>query len=171
MIEKIPYVGPILRVLKAVWDFVWGAIADGLEWLRKPGHKLKAVTGVLAIAAAWASFQAYDRGRQIVVVTTQCAADKDELTNTCKVEKGRLSEVINNKQAALDAINAALREEAAKLEALRGQYAELQHEVDRKTAAADRSAAAFGREYANRTPTCKSALAVLAQACPTLGGY
>lgn len=163
----IPYLGPVLRVMKSVWDFVLGTVAEGFEWLRKPGHKLKAVTGVLAIVAAVASFKAYDRGQRILVITTACQT----AANTCALEKTQLSDRLKDKDAALAAIDAVMREETKKLKALQQQNVDLQAEVARKTAAAEKSETAFAREYANRPATCTSALAMLAQACPTLGGY
>ena len=71
---SIPYIGPVLRVVKAAWDLVLGAIADAFEWLSRRGNKLRLICGVLAIGLSYKAFESYDRGQQMVVVRAACAA-------------------------------------------------------------------------------------------------
>lgn len=157
----------LLGALKAVWTFILDTVRDFFNWLKKPGNKLKLVCAVLAFGTAIAAMQAYKAEQAIVVFQLQCEADKTGLQSTIAARDLTITE----KNQALSKIEANLKAEAAKLLELQSQNAALEAENKRKAAAAEKSAAAFQREYANKPPTCTAALEMMEAACPTLRDY
>ena len=55
----------LIRFLRAIWDLVIGTAADALQWLRKPGSKLKAVCAVLAFGCMVSALSAYEKEQKI----------------------------------------------------------------------------------------------------------
>lgn len=163
-----------LRLLKAAWDFVLGAIADFLEWLRKPGSKLKLLCGLLAIAFFIAALNAYRAEQRVVSVTTERDAEKSgreaDQAKFKEREQELLSKLATYQKQERD-FEDAVRKEAERLLEARAQSAAATAEVKRRQEAAEKSTAAFKREAANKPDTCKAALKALEAACPTLRDY
>lgn len=150
----------ILAALKAIWDFLWGAIADFFNWVRKPGGKLKLVCAILAFFLAIAAMKAWQAEQAIVTLTLQCETDKGTLTRSIADRDATLLEVKANAAAERAAKNEQiLRAEAARKEA------------ERKARAAEASLKAFEAEYEQKPPACTAALTALKAACPTLRDY
>ncbi|MGO1069325.1 hypothetical protein [Lysobacter sp. CA199] len=157
----------ILRIAKAIWSTVTGAIADAIEWVGRPGNKLKLVCAVFAFAAAVQSMAAYRAEQETRVVIAERNADKA----TCAADKADLSAAIAGRDSALTLAAEKLKAEADKAALLAQLNVGLQAEVERRAKEAERSAAAFEREYKRKPPECSAALAAMAAACPTLEGY
>ena len=57
----------LVRFLLAVWNLVIGAAADGLQWLRRPGSKIKLVCAVLAFGCMVSGLTAYEKETQTLM--------------------------------------------------------------------------------------------------------
>lgn len=156
-----------LKLVSAISGFVIDAVRDLVQWLRRPGNKLKAVCAVLALATAIACLTSYQKNQRILVVTEERAADARKFA----AREAELQAVISTfKQQEID-FETAVRAEATRLLEARAQSAAATAEVKRRQEAAEKSAAAFKREAANKPDTCKAALKALEAACPTLRDY
>ncbi len=156
-----------VKLASATGGFVMDALRDLVQWLRKPGSKLKAACAVLAMVAAVACLSSYQDSQRFLVVTQERAADARKFA----VREAELQAVITTyRQQEVD-FEAAVRQEAERLIEARAQSAAATAEVKRRQEAAEKSASAFKREAANKPDTCKAALKALEAACPTLRDY
>lgn len=160
-------IGATLRIAKAVWTTVTDAIADAIEWIGRPGNKVKLLCGIFAFAAAVQSMAAYRAEQQTRVVVAERATDQA----TCLADKAGLSAAIAGRDSALMLAAEKLKAEADKAALLAQLNVGLQADIDRRAKEAERSGAAFNREYNRKPPECAAALAAMAAACPTLEGY
>lgn len=145
----------LIRFLRAVWDLIFGAAADALRWLSKPGSKLKAVCSVLAFGCMVSALAAYEKEPKI----RDLSAQEIKVRADWQADAARLQADVDTRDQRLAEVAAALRAEAEKLQALRDESAE-----------ALRALAWSGR-YEQRPDTCKAALELLDSACPALKGY
>lgn len=160
-----------LAALKAIWDFIWSGIKRFFRWLRKPGSGIKLVCAVLAVALSIASLQSYQRGAELVVVTTRCATDKAGAAAAAKArEETLLSRLATYQQQERDFAK-AVEAAAQRLADARAQSAAAVDQVRERQQAAERSNAAYQREAARKPDTCAAALTALEAACPTLRDY
>lgn len=157
----------LLRIIKAVWSALTGAIAGAFEWVARPGNKLKLACGVFAFAAAVQSMAAYRSEQERLVVVADRRAD----AATCAADKAGLSAQIAGRDSALLRAADNLKAEAEKAALLAQMNQGLAAEVERRRAEAERSAKAYEREFNSKPPACAAALVAMAAACPTLKGY
>lgn len=160
-------IGAIARIAKAIWTTVTAAIAEAIEWIGRPGNKVKLLCGVFAFAAAVQSMAAYRAEQQIRVAIADRKADNA----ACVADKADLKTAIVGRDSALSLAAEKLKSEADKAALLAQLNVGLKAEVDRRKAEAERSAMAFAKEFNQKPPACTAALAAMAAACPTLEGY
>lgn len=156
-----------IKLASAIGGFVMDALRNFVQWLRKPGSKLKAACAVLAMVAAIACLTSYQDNQRFLVVTQERAADARKFA----AREAELQAVISTYQQQEIDFEAAVRQEAERLIEARAQSAAATAEVKRRQAAAEKSASAFKREAANKPDACKAALKALEAACPTLRDY
>ena len=156
-----------LKLLRSLGGLLLAALRDGLEWLRKPGHKIKALCAVLALWAGIASLTAYRANQKVIVFVQRCEAEKGAL----QVQIDAKNLTITQKEQALADIQSTLDAEAAKLRDLQARNAGLKAQTEAAQERAAKSEAAFQREFDRKPATCTAALNALQAACPTLEGY
>lgn len=156
-----------IKLASAIGGFVMDALRNFVQWLRKPGSKLKAACAVLAMVAAIACLTSYQDNQRFLVVTQERAADARKFA----AREAELQAVISTYQHQEIDFEAAVRLEAERLIEARAQSAAATAEVKRRQEAAEKSASAFKREAANKPDACKAALKALEAACPTLRDY
>lgn len=161
-------------MIKSLWRLVTGLAGlvmdlavEAVQWLRRPGNKLKAVCALLAIASLIAGLNSYTRGikinelrNRIVFVTTQCEADTAALQDDVDARDEQLAKIATS-----------LRAEAEKLEALEAEASAALKSLAERLEAAEREGAAWRDRYNERPDTCRAALELLDSACPALEGY
>lgn len=164
----------VLGVLAGVGGFVVDAIDVLVEkaravmrWLKKPGSLLKLTCAALAFCSLTAAMTAYtkeqrirDLGNRIVVIQTQCDADRGRLELDVRTRDQRLAQIADS-----------LRAEADKLKALKAESAAAIDQLAVQAAAAERAAGLWRQRYEKRPDTCSAALEVLDTACADLEGY
>lgn len=164
----------MIRLLTALYGLVMDTVASVLEWLRRPGSKLKLVCGVLAFGCLVSGMAAFEReqrirtlGQQIITITAECKTRTEELADQVAERDARVAE----RDARLATIASALRAEADKLKALQAENAAALEQLARKIEAAENDAQAWRDRYESRAPSCEAALQALDAACPELKGY
>lgn len=157
----------MIRMLAALWRLVVDAVADVLEWARRPGSKLKVICATLAAAAAFGAVHSYTQGLRIAALRQQIVFIEAD----CETRIGGLREDVDERDRALAQIAEALRAEAAKLEAVRAESAAALGQLAADLEQAERDAASWTERYRDRPDTCQAALELLDSACPSLGGY
>ncbi|MDV3469023.1 hypothetical protein RZA67_09805 [Stenotrophomonas sp. C3(2023)] len=157
----------LIRFLRAAWELVVGAAADALQWLRKPGSKIKLVCAVLAFGCMVSGLSAYEKEQRIRDLSAQVVKVKADWDADAKRLQGDVAE----RDRRLADIAATLRAEAAKLEALKAESAEALKVLASKIEASESDAATWRARYEQRPDTCKAALELLDSACPALKGY
>lgn len=157
----------LFRLLTALWRATIGAVADALEWVRKPGSKLKVVCAVLAFGCMVSGLTAYEREQRIEDLSAQVIRVQADWDADAK----RLQADVNDRDQRLADVATALREEAAKLEVLKAESAAALEALAGKIEASEKDAAAWRGRYEKRPDTCKAALELLDSACPALKGY
>ncbi|MBN7138986.1 hypothetical protein A7A76_07745 [Lysobacter enzymogenes] len=138
-----------------------------IAWLRKPGSLLKVLCAFLAFCSFTAGLAAYsaeqrarELGDRIVVISTQCDTDKQQLQQDVQDRDARLAQIADN-----------LRAEAEKLKALRAESAAALAGLADDLAKAETDAKAWRLRYDKRPKTCQAALEVLDEACSGQGGF
>jgi len=162
----------------AVVTGIWGFVVDAAEvvvrkarvlmrWLKKPGSLLKLMCAGLAFCSLTAGMTAYSKeqrirelGNKIVVIQTQCDADRGRLEHDVRTRDQRLAQIADS-----------LRAEADKLKALKAESAAAIDQLAVQAAAAERAAGLWRQRYEKRPDTCSAALEVLDTACADLEGY
>lgn len=157
----------LIRFLRAVWDLVIGTAADALQWLRKPGSKLKAVCAVLAFGCMVSALTAYEKEQKIRDLSAQVIKVRADW----KADAARLQADVDTRDQRLAEVAAALRAEAEKLEALKAESAAALQDLAGKIEASEKEASTWRGRYEQRPDTCKAALELLDSACPALKGY
>lgn len=157
----------LIRFFKALWELVIGWAADALVWLRKPGSVMKVCCGVLAFGCMVAGLSAYEKEQQIKDLSAQVVKVKADWDADAK----RLLADVADRDQRLADVAAALRQEAAKLEALKAESAAALQALAGKIEASEKDAATWRGRYEQRPDTCKAALELLDSACPALRGY
>lgn len=157
----------LLRLIRAFWRAIIGAGADALEWVRKPGSKLKVVCAVLAFGCMVSGLTAYEREQRIEVLSAQVVKVKADW----KADALRLQADVDDRDQRLAEIAAALRAEALKLKAMQAESAAALVALAKKIQASEQDAASWKARYEQRPDTCKAALELLDSACPALMGY
>ena len=157
----------LLRFLRSVWEVVIGAAADALQWLRKPGSKIKLVCAVLAFGCLVSGLSAYEKEQRIRDLSAQVVKVKADW----KADAERLQADVDSRDQRLAEVAAALRAEAVKLEALKAESAAALQTLAGRTETSEKDAATWRGRYEQRPDTCKAALELLDSACPALKGY
>jgi len=157
----------LIRFLRAVWELVVGAAADALQWLRKPGSKIKLVCAVLAFGCMVSGLAAYEKEQRIRDLSAQVVKVKADW----KADAKRLQADVDDRDQKLADVAAALRDEAVKLEALKAESAAALQALAGRIEASEKEASTWRGRYEQRPDTCKAALELLDSACPALRGY
>ena len=157
----------LLRFLHSVWELVIGAAADALQWLRKPGSKIKLVCAVLAFGCLVSGLSAYEKEQRIRDLSAQVIKVKADW----KADAERLQADVDSRDQQLAEVAAALRAEAVKLEALKDESAAALQTLAGRIETSEKDAATWRGRYDQRPDTCNAALELLDSACPALKGY
>ncbi len=157
----------LLRLATALWGLIVGAIADAVEWLRKPGSKIKVVCAVLAFGFMVAGLSAYEKEQRIQDLSAQVVKVRADW----KADTARLQSDVEERDARLAEVADTLRAEALKLEALKAESAAALNGLAGKIEAAEKDATTWRERYQQRPDSCKAALELLDSACPALKGY
>ncbi|HEL3751337.1 TPA: hypothetical protein UMV35_003673 [Stenotrophomonas maltophilia] len=157
----------LIRFLLAVWNLLIGAAADGLQWLRRPGSKIKLVCAVLAFGCMVSGLTAYEKEQRIRDLSAQVVKVRADW----KADAARLQADVDTRDQRLAEVASALRAEAEKLEALRAESAAALEALAGKIEASEKEASTWRGRYEERPDTCKAALELLDSACPALKGY
>lgn len=157
----------LIRFLRALWRVVVGALADALEWIRKPGSKIKGVCAVLAFGCMVSGLSSYEKEQRIRELSAQVVKVKADWD----ADASRLQADVEDRDQRLADVAAALRAEAEKLKVLKSESAAALNGLATKIEAAEQDAATWKARYERRPDTCKAALELLDSACPALKGY
>ncbi|UQY89262.1 hypothetical protein LQE85_08710 [Stenotrophomonas rhizophila] len=157
----------LLRFLSALWRAIVGAVADALEWVCKPGSKLKVVCAVLAFGCMVSGLTAYEREQRIEALSAQVI----KVQAGWEADAKRLQADVTDRDQRLAGVATALREEAEKLEVLKAESAAALKAMAGKIEASEKDATTWRGRYERRPDTCKAALELLDSACPALKGY
>jgi DNA repair exonuclease SbcCD ATPase subunit len=157
----------LLRLATALWGLIVGAIADAVEWLRKPGSKIKVVCAVLAFGFMVAGLSAYEKEQRIQDLSAQVVKVRADW----KADTARLQSDVEERDARLAEVAETLRAEAQKLEVLKAESAAALNGLAGKIEAAEKDATTWRERYQQRPDSCKAALELLDSACPALKGY
>jgi len=157
----------LIRFLLAVWNLVIGAAADVLQWLRRPGSKIKLVCAVLAFGCMVSGLTAYEKEQRIRDLNAQVIKVRADW----KADAARLQADVDTRDQRLAEVATSLRAEAEKLEALRAESAAALEALAEKIEASEKEASTWRGRYEQRPDTCKAALELLDSACPALKGY
>lgn len=157
----------LLRLATALWGLIVGAIADAVEWLRKPGSKIKVVCAVLAFGFMVAGLSAYEKEQRIQDLSAQVVKVRADW----KADTARLQSDVAERDARLAEVAGTLRAEARKLEALKAESAAALNGLAGKIEAAEKNAYTWRERYQERPDSCQAALELLDSACPGLMGY
>lgn len=157
----------LIRLATALWGLIVGAVADAVEWLRKPGSKIKVVCAVLAFGFMVAGLSAYEKEQRIQDLSAQVVKVRADW----KADTARLQSDVEQRDARLAEIAETLRAEAHKLEALKADSAAALNGLAGKIEAAEKDATTWRERYQQRPDSCKAALELLDSACPALKGY
>lgn len=157
----------LIRFLRAAWELVIGAAADALQWLRKPGSKVKMVCAVLAFGCMVSGLTAWEKEQKIRDLSAQVV----KVRSDWKADAARLQADVDTRDQRLAEVAVALRAEAEKLEALKAESAAALQALAGKIEASEKEASTWRGRYEQRPDTCKAALELLDSACPALKGY
>lgn len=157
----------LIQFLLAVWNLVIGAAADVLQWLRRPGSKIKLVCAVLAFGCMVSGLTAYEKEQRIRDLNAQVIKVRADW----KADAARLQADVDTRDQRLSEVATALRAEAEKLEALKAESAAALEALAGKIEASEKEASTWRGRYEERPDTCKAALELLDSACPALKGY
>ncbi len=157
----------LLQLATALWGLIVGAIADAVEWLRKPGSKIKVVCAVLAFGFMVAGLSAYEKEQRIQDLSAQVVKVRADW----KADTARLQSDVEERDARLADVAETLRAEAQKLEALKAESAAALNGLAGKIEAAEKDATTWRERYQKRPDSCQAALELLDSACPGLMGY
>lgn len=157
----------LIRLATALWGLIVGALADAVEWLRKPGSKIKVVCAVLAFGFMVAGLSAYEKEQRIQDLSAQVVKVRADW----KADTARLQSDVEERDARLAEVAETLRAEAQKLEALKAESAAALNGLAGKIEAAEKDATTWRERYRQRPDSCKAALELLDSACPALKGY
>lgn len=157
----------LLRLATALWGLIVGAVADAVEWLRKPGSKIKVVCAVLAFGFMVAGLSAYEKEQRIQDLSAQVVKVRADW----KADTARLQSDVEQRDARLAEVAETLRAEAQKLEVLKAESAAALNGLAGKIEAAEKDATTWRERYQQRPDSCKAALELLDSACPALKGY
>jgi len=157
----------LIRLATSLWGLIVGAVADAVEWLRKPGSKIKVICAVLAFGFMVAGLSAYEKEQRIQDLSAQVVKVREDW----KADAARLQSDVDQRDARLAEVAETLRVEAQKLEALKAESAAALNGLAGKIEAAEKDATTWRERYQQRPDTCKAALELLDSACPDLKGY
>lgn len=157
----------LIRFLRAAWELVIGAAADALQWLRKPGSKVKLVCAVLAFGCMVSGLTAWEKEQKIRDLSAQVV----KVRSDWKADAARLQADVDTRDQRLAEVAVALRAEAEKLETLKAESAAALQALAGKIEASEKEASTWRSRYEQRPDTCKAALELLDSACPALKGY
>ncbi|MFX1725349.1 hypothetical protein [Stenotrophomonas sp. AS1] len=157
----------LIRLATSLWGLIVGAVADAVEWLRKPGSKIKVICAVLAFGFMVAGLSAYEKEQRIQDLSAQVVKVREDW----KADAARLQSDVDQRDARLAEVAETLRAEAQKLEVMKAESAAALNGLAGKIEAAEKAATTWRERYQQRPDTCKAALELLDSACPALKGY
>ncbi|KRD71433.1 hypothetical protein [Lysobacter sp. Root96] len=166
-----------VKLASTVSGFLLDAMRALVEWLRRPGNKLKAACAVLAMVAAVACLTSYQTNRRYIVVTRERDAAVGE-RDTAVTAAAEAKSLIGQLEASL----ATYREQEQEYADLQRQQSldllQAQQEnaaalamISKQRADAERSSRAWWQAYAKRPDSCKAAQEAMDVACATVGEF
>ncbi|WP_414539551.1 hypothetical protein [Stenotrophomonas forensis] len=157
----------LFRFFRALWTLIVGAAADALQWLSKPGSKVKLVCAVLAFGCMVSGLTAWEKEQKIRDLSAQVIKVRADW----QADTVRLQADVDSRDQRLAEVAAALRTEAQKLEALKAESAAALQDLAGKIEVSEKQVSIWRGRYEQRPDTCKAALELLDSACPALKGY
>lgn len=159
--------GGVVRVVRAVFDFL-GDVAQALRaWLAKPGNKMRGLCAVFAFGFLAAGLQSWQRGTVIV----QQRADYTALKEKTDAERADLQGRISERDRRIAQFIEYAEAQKRLLAQLQEQSAAAAAEAEKQRERAALSEAKYQEAFNARPPECEAALQVMAKACPTLKDY
>jgi len=68
----------LIRLATSLWGLIVGAVADAVEWLRKPGSKIKVICAVLDFGFMVAGLSAYEKEQRIQDLSAQVVKVRED---------------------------------------------------------------------------------------------
>jgi predicted HicB family RNase H-like nuclease len=159
--------GGVVRVVRAILDFL-GDLAQSLrDWLRRPGNKLRGLCAVFGFMFLAAGLQSWQRGTVIV----QQRADYTALKDRTDSEREALQADIGARDKTIKQFTDLAERQKLLLEQAARENAAAVAAAEAQRRRAAESEAKYQEAFNARPPECESALQVMAKACPTLKDY
>lgn len=159
--------GGLAKVGRAATGALGDWAAGAREWLRRPGNKLRAVCGALALVSLCAGLQSWQRGNVII----QQRADYVRLERDTGEQIGALRGDLALRDQAIARFTELARRQMELLEVARQEARDAMVEAERAKVEAAEARKRFDQRFDERPPECEAALQVMAKACPTLSDY
>lgn len=164
----------MFKIMNSIWKFlvsVFTFLIDGghdfLEWMKKPGSKLKFVCGVFIVLFVSAGLIAFVKEQEIKRLNDRIISNDREY----KITIAKRDKNISEKDAALADVAKRLKEEQDKLNSLRHVVAieigVLQTQLEKQQI----DEQTWKERYNKRPTECRAALELLDSACPAMGDY
>lgn len=150
----------LLRLLNSIGSLFLEKLQQGVEWLRKPSHALKAICGLFAALTLFLGFTAYEKEQTIKNLRVVIVKSK----NQCRIDIAKRNE-------KLTMIADILQEEVLALERMREQNAAILSNFAEQQGKIESGRLEWKQRYESQDDICKSALQLLDSACPALEGY
>lgn len=159
--------GGVVRVVRAVFDFLGDVAERARNWLREPGNKTRAMAGLFAFGFMAASLQSWHRGVEL----EQREAAHALVVTDLNGQLGTLRRALGDRDAIIARFRELADEQKRLLDQLAGQNAAAVAAAQAAREKAAETEAKFQAEFSRRPPECRTALEVMAKACPTLRDY
>lgn len=159
--------GGVVRVVRAVFDFLGDVAERARNWLREPGNKTRAMAGLFVFGFMAASLQSWHRGVEL----EQREAAHALVVTDLNGQLGTLRRALGDRDAVIARFRELADEQKRLLDQLAGQNAAAVAAAQAAREKAAETEAKFQAEFSRRPPECRTALEVMAKACPTLRDY
>lgn len=161
----------VLKMVRAFFGLLGDSAHDLREWLKKPGNKLRGLSGLLAIGFVAAGGLAWHRGNIIErerVLSTQRYADLQE---TAAETEARLRDDLEEKDLAIATFTLLAEKQKELIDKAQAASKEAVEQAYKDGVKAAESNAKYQAEFKKKPPECEAALSVMAKACQTLKDY
>lgn len=159
--------GGVVRMVRALFDFLGDTASSLRQWLGKPGNKVRGLCAVFGLLFLMAGLQSWQRGTVIV----QQRADYVALQKSAAAEKRTLAQQIADREATIRTFTDLAERQKRLLEQAAQENALALAAAKAAQARAAESEQKYQDAFQQRPPECKAALEVMAAACPTLKDY
>lgn len=159
--------GGIVKLAGALVRLVVDGATQFVQWLRKPGSKIRALAAILAFISISAGLQSWKRGQVIVTQRADYAALESRSAQAQEALRGNIAQ----KDQAIAVFTRLAETQMRLLEQAKRDNAEAVARAVAAEAEAAKSNQKYQQAFDQRPPECKAALDVMAQACSTLREY